>query len=59
MSKKVWYNVEIECIKNNPAFTLKVGEKDTVARVKSYGLAYAVAMEISKVYGNAVIVTIK
>ena len=59
MSKKIWYNVEIECIKDNPAFILKVGEKDIVARVKSYGLAYGVAMEISKIYGNTVKVTIK
>lgn len=50
MAKKVWYQIEIECIKFNPSIDLKVGEKQIVAKVKSYGLAYHAAMAISGVY---------
>lgn len=59
MSKKVWYTVEIECIKFNPSFDMKVGEKQVVAKVKSYGIAYAVAQTISGIYKDNCAVTIK
>ena len=50
MRKKEWYNIEIECIKFNPSIEMRVGEKKIVARVKSYGLAYATAQTISGIY---------
>ena len=59
MSKKVWYQIEIECIKFNPSFDMKVGEKQIVAKVKSYGLAYAAAQAISGIYKDNCAVTIK
>lgn len=59
MSKKVWYQIEIECIKFNPSFDMKVGEKQIVAKVKSYGLAYAAANTIKDIYKDNCSVTIK
>lgn len=59
MSKKVWYQIEIECIKFNPSFDMKVGEKQIVAKVKSYGLAYTTANTIKDVYKDNCNVTIK
>lgn len=59
MAKKQWYSIEIECIKFNPSIDLKVGEKHIVAKVKSYGLAYAAAQAISGVYKDNCAVTIK
>lgn len=59
MSKKIWFDVVIECVKYNPDSTLKVGEVDTLARVKSKGLAFIVAIELQKFYGEDFKVTIK
>lgn len=59
MAKKEWYNIEIECIKFDPSLTMRVGEKQIVARVKSYGLAYAVAQTVSGIYKDNCSVTIK
>jgi hypothetical protein len=50
MSKKVWHEIEIECIKFNPSLTMKVGEKTIVAKVKSVGLACHVVVSMEKVY---------
>ena len=59
MSKKQWYQIEIECIKFNPSFDMKVGEKQIVAKVKSQGLAYITANTIKDVYKDNCAVTIK
>lgn len=59
MRKKEWYLIEIECIKYNPSLSMKIGEKQIVAKVKSYGLAYATAQTISGVYKDNCSVTIK
>ena len=59
MSKKQWYQIEIECIKFNPSFDMKVGEKQVIGKVKSYGLAYAAANAIKDVYKDNCSVTIK
>lgn len=48
--KKQWYLIEIECIKFNPFCTLKVGEKNIVAKVKSKGLAFLTAKNLESVY---------
>lgn len=50
MTKKVWYSIEIECIKETAASTLRVGEKDLVCKVKSKGLAFLVAADLEKTY---------
>ena len=57
MTKKEWYSIEIECIKENPALTMRKGEKQTVAKVKSLGLAYVTANAINKLYdGNCYVI---
>lgn len=57
--KKQWYEIEIECIKFSPAFNMKVGEKEIVAKVKSKGLAFIAANSIAKIYDGICYVTIK
>ena len=52
MSNKIWYSIEIECIKFNPFCTLLVGEKSIVCKVKSYGLAYNIAQFLESVYNK-------
>lgn len=47
MSKKQWYEIEIECIKSGPCI---LGEKWIAAKVKSYGLAFSVAEHLISVY---------
>lgn len=48
---KIWYEIEIECVSRPPACqTLQVGERVTVAKVKSKGLAYITA----QAYANAI-----
>lgn len=59
MSKKQWYQIEIECIKYDPSFNMKVGEKEIVAKVKSQGLVYIAANAIAKIYDGRCYVTIK
>lgn len=59
MGKKVWYEIEIRCIKDSVAFSMRTGETQTVAKVKSYGLAYVTAQAISNVYKDTCTVTIK
>ena len=50
MRKKEWYLIEIECIKYDTRLTCKVGEKMTVAKIKSEGLANVVAANMVTVY---------
>ena len=57
--KKQWYQIEVECIKFDPSLTCKVGEKTVLAKVKSYGLAYAAAQAISQTLGESFTITIK
>ena len=59
MSKKQWYEIEIECIKFDPSFNMTVGEKQIVAKVKSKGLAFVAANAIGKLYDGICYVTIK
>lgn len=59
MAKKEWYTIEIECIKFNPSFDMTIGEKQIIAKVKSYGLAYTAAQAFSAVYKDNCVVTIK
>lgn len=50
MSKKEWYSIEIECIKESALITYNVGEKIVIAKVKSLGLANLVCNDIRKIY---------
>lgn len=50
MGKKIWYEIQLKCIKENAAFSCVVGETQTIAKVKSVGLAYQVAMKLQEIY---------
>ena len=50
MSKKLWYSIEIECVKYDALSTMLVGEKNIVAKVKSKGLAILIAKNLENVY---------
>lgn len=47
MAKKLWYEIEIECIKYKVGCSMLVGEKLAVAKVKSKGLAYSIAKHLA------------
>jgi hypothetical protein len=38
--KKEWYDIYMECIKESPTVTTKLGEVIHIGRIKSEGLAY-------------------
>lgn len=46
--KKQWYDIYMECIKESPSVTSKLGEVTYVARVKSNGLAYVTCKAIQE-----------
>lgn len=46
--KKVWYNIYMECVKDNPSITAKVGEVNHVGRIKSEWLAYTTCKAIQE-----------
>jgi hypothetical protein len=50
MSKKIWYEIELECIKDNANFSCVAGEKQIIAKVKSVGLAYQMALKLQEIY---------
>ena len=45
---KVWYNIYMECVKDNPSITAKVGEVIHIGKIKSEGLAYATCKAIQE-----------
>lgn len=47
--RKQWYNVYMECIKESPSITSKLGEVTHVAKVKSNGLAYTTCKAIQEI----------
>ena len=52
MSKKLWYSIELECIKLKDNSSMLVGEKETICKVKSKGLAFVVAADLEKMYNK-------
>ena len=46
--KKQWYNIYMECIKESPAITMKLGEVNNIGRIKSEGLAYITCKTIQE-----------
>ena len=47
--KKQWYNIYMECIKESPCITSKLGEVTQVGKIKSEGLAYATCKAIQEI----------
>lgn len=50
--KKQWYNIYMECIKDSPSITAKVGEISLVGKIKSEGLAYTTCKTIQESVGK-------
>ena len=46
--KKQWYNIYMECIKESPTITAKLGEIKDIGKIKSEGLAYVTCKAIQK-----------
>lgn len=46
--KKEWYNIYMECIKEAPEVTVKLGEVSNIGRIKSEGLAYVTCKAIQE-----------
>lgn len=50
--RKQWYNIYMECIKESPSITAKVGEINFVGKIKSEGLAYQTCKSIQETVGE-------
>lgn len=50
MAKKVWYEIQVECIQFNIMGNMQVGEKMIVAKVKSKGNALIVRNTLESIY---------
>lgn len=50
--KKEWYNVYMECIKESPTVTARLGEVIHIGRIKSEGLAYTTCKAIQETVKN-------
>ena len=48
--KKQWYEIKLKCIKENASLDCKVGDIQTIAKVKSLGLAYQVTLKLEEIY---------
>ncbi len=46
--KKQWYNIYMECIKESPTVTAKLGEVSNIGRIKSEGLSYTTCKTIQE-----------
>lgn len=46
--KKQWYNIYMECTKESPTVTAKLGEVSCIGRIKSEGLAYVTCKTIQE-----------
>ena len=55
--KKQWYNIYMECVKENPSITAKVGEVEHIGKIKSEGLAYVTCKAIQETVKPICIVT--
>ena len=50
MAKKVWYEIQVECVSYNLLGNMQVGDKMIVAKVKSRGNALIIANTLSTIY---------
>ena len=46
--KKQYYNIYMECIKESPAVTAKLGEVICIGKIKSEGMAYVTCKAIQE-----------
>lgn len=50
--KKQWYNIYMECIKDAPELTIRLGEVNCVGKIKSEGLAFQACKAIQETVGE-------
>lgn len=50
--KKEWYNIYMECTKESPAVTTRLGEVIHIGKVKSEGFAYVACKSIQEIAKN-------
>ena len=50
--KKEWYNIYMECTKESPTVTEKLGSVKNIGRIKSEGLAYVTCKAIQETVKN-------
>lgn len=50
MAKKVWYEIQVECVQYNIMGKMQVGDKMIVAKVKSKGNAIIVRNTLETIY---------
>ena len=50
MAKKVWYEIQVECVSYNLLGNMQVGDKMIVVKVKSRGNALIIANTLSTIY---------
>lgn len=50
--KKKWYNIYMECIKESPSITSKLGDVSYIGKIKSEGLAYVTCKAIQETVGE-------
>lgn len=46
--RKQYYNIYMECVKESPSITAKVGDVEQIGKIKSEGLAYQTAKAIQE-----------
>lgn len=50
--KKQWFNIYMECVKDSPSITVKVGEVVNIGKIKSEGLAFQTCKAIQETVGE-------
>ena len=50
MAKKVWYEIQVECVQYNIMGKMQVGDKMIVAKVKGKGNAYIIRNSLETIY---------
>jgi hypothetical protein len=50
MAKKVWYEIQVECVNYNLLGNMQVGDKMIVAKVKSKGNALIIRNTLETIY---------
>ena len=50
MAKKVWYEIQVECVSYNLLGNMQVGDKMIVVKVKGKGNAYIIRNSLETIY---------
>ena len=50
MAKKVWYEIQVECVSYNLLGNMQVGDKMIVGKIKGKGNAYIIRNTLETIY---------